>query len=152
MEHLSSGNQQFSTADRVRFQQYTRGELQHDPSLNETPTDRIITERLLCFKNIQELQAQNESLLKVTRDLAVKLEDDERKAQEELAGRQSQEVEELKKALDRYRDELKAMNTKSVVSLHVNVIAYANYPFILGLNHMSVKETCSVVCCKTAVI
>lgn len=113
VEHLSSGNEPFTTADRIRFQQYAKGEFQNDPSLNETPTDRIITERLLRFKNIQELQAQNENLLKITRDLAAKMEDDERKREEELAGRQSQEVDEMKKALDRYRDELKAMNTKS---------------------------------------
>ena len=86
--------------------------MRHNSSLDETPTDRIITERLLRFKNIQELQAQNENLLKVTRELATKLEDDERKAQKEMEGMQNEEVEQLKKALDRYRDELKAMNTK----------------------------------------
>ena len=112
VDYFSSGNEQLSTADRIRFQQFAKGELRHNSSLDETPTDRIITERLLRFKNIQELQAQNENLLKVTRELAVKLEDDERKAQEEMEGRQTEEVEQLKKALDRYRDELKAMNTK----------------------------------------
>jgi len=113
VEYLSSGDEPFSTADRIRFQQYAKGELNHDPSVDETPTDRIITERLLHFKNIKELQAQNENLLKITRDLAAQMENEERKKEEELAGRQNQEVEELKKVLDRYRDELKAMNTKA---------------------------------------
>ena len=118
--HLSSGNEPLTTADRIRFQQYTKGELQQS-TVNETPTDRIITERLLLFKNIQEVQAQNQNLLKITRELAAKMEDDERKAREDLAGKQGEEAQELKKALDRYRDELKALTTRYVIFIALNI-------------------------------
>jgi nucleoprotein TPR len=51
---------------------------------DESGADAIITKRLVVFKNIQELQNQNEALLRSIRSLSAKMEAQELKEQTEM--------------------------------------------------------------------
>ena len=75
---------------------------------NETDSDKLISERLLEFKNIIELQQRNEELLVAIRQLSKKLEARE----EENNNLESVAIEEAKDAILTLESELDSLNIK----------------------------------------
>ena len=53
-----------------------------EPSPDSTDTDILITSHLTLFKNLPQLQAQNQKLLMITRELAAKMEAEEKQWRE----------------------------------------------------------------------
>ncbi|QLQ81964.1 hypothetical protein HG537_0G02180 [Torulaspora globosa] len=81
-----------------------------DPS-SDTDSQRIITERLVEFKDIVTLQQRNTELLKTVRNLAAKLEDEERKASEKIDSMENETINEAKQAiviLQEYNDKMES--------------------------------------------
>lgn len=82
---------------------------------NEGSVDSVITQKLVAFRSIPQLQEQNQQLLKVTRELASRLEKKEA-AREAAAANGEEEIDEaLEEAHDlimRLRDELHDAQTK----------------------------------------
>lgn len=79
----------------------------------ESDTQRLITQRLVLFKDIIELQKQNENLLKVTRELGTRMEREEREMKRKVENFESSAVEEAKSAISHLQDELKRMEVAS---------------------------------------
>lgn len=84
----------------------------YDAGLDITDTDKIISERLTIFRNIVELQKQNEDLRRVTRKLGAQMERDEKEYQSNIENLESDALNEATKVIDQLKDELKSMRTK----------------------------------------
>ena len=77
---------------------------------NATDTDRFISESLVTFKTIAELQEQNANLLKLTREVGERMEHEEAlKRQSEAA----QDQEQLRQNYERCKDEIKSLVIQS---------------------------------------
>lgn len=70
-----------------------------DSSITESDSQKVVTERLVEFKNIIQLQEKNAELLKVVRNLADKLESKEKKSKQSLQKIESETVNEAKEAI-----------------------------------------------------
>ena len=108
--HLrDQGHDDLSVEGRAQLEQLARGQIDGD-SAGVTDTDRFISENLVTFRNIVELQEQNTNLLKITRELGEKME------HEESIRRQLEEArdwEDLQQKYERCKDEVKALVTQS---------------------------------------
>ncbi|QLL34847.1 hypothetical protein HG536_0H02220 [Torulaspora globosa] len=69
-----------------------------DPG-NDSDSQRIITERLVEFKDIVTLQQRNSELLKTVRNLAAKLEEEELKASKKIDSLENETINEAKQAI-----------------------------------------------------
>lgn len=69
-----------------------------DPSI-DSDSQRVITERLVEFKDIATLQQRNAELLKTVRNLASKLEDEERKTNKNIDSLENETISEAKEAI-----------------------------------------------------
>lgn len=84
----------------------------YEAGLDSTDTDRIISQRLVLFRNIVELQQQNQNLLRVTRQLGDKMESDEREYHSKIESLESEALNKATEVINQLRDELKSMRTK----------------------------------------
>jgi len=109
--HLrDQGHDELSTEARAQLQRLASGQIDGEPTDNTTDTDRFISESLVTFRNIAELQDQNTKLLKITRELGEKMEHEEsiRKQLEE-----TRNWDELQKKYERCKDEVKSLVIQS---------------------------------------
>lgn len=81
----------------------------NNESVKESDIDKLISERLVGFANIVELQQKNSELLTITRELGKKLEDQDSKSNNEL---ESVAIEEAKDAILTLEGELDSLRTK----------------------------------------
>ncbi|KAL6717489.1 Protein mlp1 [Lecanora helva] len=109
--HLrDQGHHDLSAEARAQLERVALGQIDKESTEGMTDTDRFISENLVTFRNISELQEQNNSLLKITRELGEKME------QEEATRKQLQETQnwdELQQKYERCKDEVKALVTQS---------------------------------------
>jgi nucleoprotein TPR len=84
----------------------------YEAGLDFTDTDKIISDRLTIFRNIVELQQQNQNLLRVTRQLGDKMERDEKEYQSKVENLESEALSKATEIIDQLRDELRSMRTK----------------------------------------
>ena len=84
----------------------------YESGLEFTDTDKIISERLIIFNNIVQLQQQNQDLLRVTRHLGDKMEREEKEYQSKLENLESDALQKATQVIDQLRDELKSIRTK----------------------------------------
>jgi nucleoprotein TPR len=102
-----------STAERSHLERLARGEVDEDSFEGLTDTDRFISQRLTVFRNITELQEKNEELLKITRQLGAQMESEEALAAKHQAAQDHAEVQNLQLKIEKYKDELQSMTTRS---------------------------------------
>ncbi|ODQ77126.1 hypothetical protein BABINDRAFT_163853 [Babjeviella inositovora NRRL Y-12698] len=74
----------------------------------ESDTDRLISERLVTFTNIAELQVRNEDLLKVTRQLGAKLEQQE----QSLGQAEEVAINEAREAILTLQEDIESLGIK----------------------------------------
>jgi nucleoprotein TPR len=84
----------------------------YEAGLDYTDTDKIISQRLIIFHNIVELQQQNQNLLRVTRQLGEKMEQDEREYQSKVENLESEALDKATQVINQLRDELKSSRTR----------------------------------------
>lgn len=89
-----------------QLERLAQGQVDEESVEGTTATDRFISQNLVTFKNIVELQEQNNNLIKVTREVGQRMEREE-------ASRATREVEELQKSYDRSKEEVKSLVTQS---------------------------------------
>lgn len=80
---------------------------------NLSETQQVINQRLIAFKNITELQRQNEDQLKTIRNLVTELESNETKEKEQQNHALQQELESARQNIANYKDELKSQMAQS---------------------------------------
>ncbi|KAJ1907444.1 Filament-forming protein, partial [Tieghemiomyces parasiticus] len=82
-------------------------------SAARTDTDHVISEQLTTFRDIQELQGQNQRLLRVTRELAARMEREETAAAQRLTEHESQVMRDAEQLILDLREELRLAQTKA---------------------------------------
>lgn len=106
------GLAEMSAEERFQLERHARGELDDSALEGMSSTGQWISERLVLFRDVSELQAQNEKLLRLTRELGEKMEGEEAREQARQSASDAQEVEELRQQVDRYKDEIRSTATQ----------------------------------------
>ncbi|EPS42735.1 hypothetical protein H072_3269 [Dactylellina haptotyla CBS 200.50] len=111
VQHLSQGMGPMSAADQARFKKMALQGI--SMGLPQTDTDRLISERLVVFSNIKELQEQNAELLRATRAVGKQLEDHEEQMRMEAEGEKARELQEMQQTLESMRDEIRSLEKRA---------------------------------------
>ncbi|KAJ1658811.1 Protein mlp1 [Dispira simplex] len=80
-------------------------------------TQRVISSELLTFRNIQELQVQNQRLLQATRELAQRVEQEEATSQQHTAEQNTATLKQAEQLITDLRKELESTKTRLQASL-----------------------------------
>lgn len=99
--------------ERAQLERLARGEVAEGALEGLTATDRLISERLVVFRSISEVQEKNQELLKIVRELGAKMESDESLEAKRQAAQDHEQVKSLEKRIESYQDELQSMITRS---------------------------------------
>ena len=103
----------YSPEERLRLEQLARGELDEESSSDGTDTDRFISQNLVIYRNISDLQEQNTKLLRLTRELGTQMEGEEALTQKNQATQMVEQIESLRQHNERLADEAKTLSTQS---------------------------------------
>ncbi|TQS37567.1 hypothetical protein Golomagni_01955 [Golovinomyces magnicellulatus] len=76
-------------------------------------TENLISQRLVVFRNISELQQKNQEQLKLIRQLGAQMESEEAQAAKNQAAQDHEEVQRLLSKIESYKDELNCLITRS---------------------------------------
>ena len=109
--HLrDEGQENLSVEGRAQLERLAHDDTDIESIEGSTDTDKYINKHLVSFRNITELQKNNSNLLKVTREIGERLENDE------TMRRQAEEArnwEDLQGRYERCKDEIKSLVTQS---------------------------------------
>ncbi|KAI9806077.1 MAG: hypothetical protein M1833_004484 [Piccolia ochrophora] len=108
-----NGLEDLSAAEQMQLERLARGELDEEALEGLNDTGKLISQRLTVFKNIDQLQEQNINLLRITRELGDKMEGEEAMQQQSQHAQDREELQSLRAKVDKYKDEMKSMVTKS---------------------------------------
>ncbi|KAF6237874.1 hypothetical protein HO173_004075 [Letharia columbiana] len=95
---------------RARLERLAQGQADGEAMEGTTATGRLISENLVTFRNVSELQEQNANLLRITREIG------ERMEHEEAVQKQSERTrdwDDLQQKYERCKDEIKSLMTQS---------------------------------------
>jgi nucleoprotein TPR len=106
------GLDQLTDEEAAQFERIQRGEISQDSLDDLSPTHRFISERFVAFKEIHELQAKNQELLRMTRELADKMENEEALAEKHQAAEDHEEVEKLRGTVVALQDDVKSLTVR----------------------------------------
>ena len=107
------GLEGLSLVQQQQLEQIVRGELEEAVTSGMSATGQVITQRLVIFRNIGELQDQNAKLLNLTRKLGEEMEGEEARAQREQHKRDQEELQELREKAVQHTEEVKLLVAKS---------------------------------------
>ncbi|KAF4595700.1 filament-forming protein [Ophiocordyceps camponoti-floridani] len=74
---LEKGEDQLTEEEKFRLEQLAKGEITDEALSDMSELHQFITRKYVVFRDIQSLQAKNEELLRLTRDLANQMESEE---------------------------------------------------------------------------
>ncbi|UNI18014.1 Protein mlp1 [Purpureocillium takamizusanense] len=106
---LEKGMDELTEDEKFRLQQLEKGEITEEALSDMSDTHQFITQKLVVFKDIKALQAKNEDLLRITRELAEQIESEEALAAKHQAKLDHDNVEKLQRELEHMIDESKAI-------------------------------------------
>ena len=95
---------------RAQLERLAQGQADTEVMESTTATDRLISENLVTFRNISELQEQNTNLLRITREIGERMEHEEA-VQKQLES--TRNWDELQQKYERCKDEIKSLMTQS---------------------------------------
>ena len=105
--HLrDQGHDELSPEEHQKIELLAQGQIDEGSLEGMTDTDRFISQNLVTFNNIAQLQEQNSNLVKVTRELGQRMEREE-------ASRATREIEDLQNKYERCKEEVKSLVTQS---------------------------------------
>lgn len=105
---LEKGVDQLTEEEKYRLQQLEKGEITEEALSDMSDTHQFITQKLVVFKDIKALQAKNEDLLRITRELAEQMESEEALAAKHQAKEDHDMVEKLQQDLTHMMEEIKS--------------------------------------------
>ncbi|KAK4078374.1 uncharacterized protein Triagg1_3390 [Trichoderma aggressivum f. europaeum] len=105
---LERGMDQLTEEEKYRLQQLEKGEITEEALSDMSDTHQFITQKLVVFKDIKSLQAKNEDLLRITRELAEQMESEEALAAKHQAKEDHDLVERLQQDLTHMMEEIKS--------------------------------------------
>ncbi|CEJ80105.1 Putative Filament-forming protein [[Torrubiella] hemipterigena] len=96
---LEKGIEQLTDEEVYRLKQLEKGEVTEEALNDMSDTHQFITQKLVVFKDVASLQAKNEDLLRITRELAEQMESEEALAAKHQAKEDHDKVETLEQEL-----------------------------------------------------
>ena len=110
--HLrNQGQDEITEQNRLQLERLAQGQIDEGEFNDTTATDRFISQNLVTFRNVSELEEQNSKLVSLTRELGQKMEE------EEVSKREATETarvqQELQEKYERCKDEIKSLVTQS---------------------------------------
>ncbi|KAL6853205.1 hypothetical protein J3F83DRAFT_513795 [Trichoderma novae-zelandiae] len=105
---LEKGVDHLTEEEKFRLQQLEKGEITEEALSDMSDTHQFITQKLVVFKDIKSLQAKNEDLLRITRELAEQMESEEALAAKHQAKEDHDMVEKLQQDLAHIMEEIKS--------------------------------------------
>lgn len=108
---LERGVNQLTDEEVFRLKQLERGEVTEEALADMSDTHQFITQKLVVFKDIASLQAKNEDLLRITRELAEQIESEEALAAKHQAMEDHDKVDKLEQELIHMTEESKSIKT-----------------------------------------
>lgn len=112
MQAQEQGWEQLSEEEARRFDQLQRGEIAEGSLDDMSDTHRFITQKFVAFKDIHELQSKNQELLRITRELAEKMESEEALSAKQQAVDNERELLSLRETCARLHDEIKSITMR----------------------------------------
>lgn len=112
LQSKDQGLGDMSAQERLELERAARGDLDDQALESLSSTQRLISDRLVIFRGVADLQARNEQLLRLTRELGDKMEGDEAREKARRSAADAVEVGELRQQIERYKDELRATATQ----------------------------------------
>ncbi|KAF4460417.1 hypothetical protein FALBO_12811 [Fusarium albosuccineum] len=106
---LEKGVDKLTDEETFRLKQLEKGEITEEALMDMSDTHQFITQKLVVFKDIQSLQAKNEELMRITRELAEQLESEEALAAKHQAKEDHDMVERLQQELAHMTEETKSI-------------------------------------------
>lgn len=106
---LEKGMDQLSEEEVYRLQQLEKGEVTEEALADMSDTHQFITQKLVVFKDVASLQAKNEDLLRITRELAEQMESEEALAAKHQAKEDHDKVEKLEQELVHLTEESRSI-------------------------------------------
>ncbi|KAK7397742.1 Protein mlp1, partial [Neonectria punicea] len=106
---LEKGVDQLTDEETFRLKQLEKGEISEEVLSDLSDTHQFITQKLVVFKDIKSLQAKNEELMRITRELADQLESEEALAVKHQAKEDHDMVEKLQQELEHMTEETKSI-------------------------------------------
>ncbi|KAK5662077.1 hypothetical protein OQA88_10191 [Cercophora sp. LCS_1] len=106
------GLDQLTEEEAEQFERLQRGEVAENALEDMSDTHQFITQKFVAFKDIVELQEKNQELLRVTRELADKMENEEAIAAKQQAAQDHQDVEELRNTVSALQDEVRSLTVR----------------------------------------
>ncbi|KAM5341605.1 hypothetical protein ACJ41O_014636 [Fusarium nematophilum] len=106
---LEKGMEQLTEEETFRLKQLEKGEITEEALSDMSDTHQFITQKLVVFKDIKSLQAKNEELMRITRELAEQLESEEAIAAKHQAKEDHDMVEKLQQELTHMTEEAKSI-------------------------------------------
>ena len=110
IEQRDAGAEALTAPQNRLYEQIVRGELDNG---DNSDTDQLITQRLVVFRTMQELQQQNSQLLGGIRELGQKMEQAEAQQLENSEVRETEEIKRLATVIETLKDDLRGQITKS---------------------------------------
>ena len=110
-QYRKQGLEELTADERLQLERAARGEIE-DWAQHESDTNKLISQRLVIFRNVAEMQEKNEQLLHVVRELGDRMEGEEAQKKAAESAANAQEAEELRHQVARYKDELQATATQ----------------------------------------
>ena len=101
-----------SVEQQAQFEAMARDEVDQS-ELDQSAISQFITQRLVAFKTVSELQEQNQQLLQLTRKLGEEMEGEEARAKKNQQEQDQQELEELRNSVAEYKDTIQSLTTRS---------------------------------------
>ena len=113
MQARDQGLDALDASGQMQLQMLANGELDDQSPNEETSAGALISQRLLLFRNVRELQDQNVQLLKLNRGLAERMEGQAAKSRAAEQETALHELDELRDRVQRHQDEIKSMTTQT---------------------------------------
>jgi nucleoprotein TPR len=96
--------------ERLHLEQVAKNEVPDEELNGSTDTGRLISQRLVIFSNITELQKQNQDLLRTIREVADQYEGSEAQARTNQIEKDRQELAQLRDRIAQHEDQINSLN------------------------------------------
>ncbi|POR33843.1 Nucleoprotein TPR [Tolypocladium paradoxum] len=106
---LEKGMDQLTEDEKFRLQQLEKGEITEEALSDMSDTDQFITQKLVVFKDIKSLQAKNEELMRIIRELSEQIQSEEALAAKHQAKVDHDKVEKLQRELEHMAEESRSI-------------------------------------------
>ena len=107
------GGEGFTQEERSRLEALARGQQAFENMEGVSETDRVISQQLTTFRNIGDLQSQNEKLMRAVRELSDQVERSQHQAAAIQSANAQEETKELRRQLDQAEDKISSLVTIS---------------------------------------